>query len=71
MTKDEGIPEHYTAVIEVTKTTDSYQPKNPRGYNEGNPTERKTKEVARLVVRDDDLERLKQKLAKHIELIDD
>ena len=71
MPSDDKPAEHYTATVEVTKTTDAYQPKNPRGYAEGERVDRKVKEVARIVVRGNDLETLKEKLAKHIDLIDD
>lgn len=63
--------EHYTATIEVTKTIGPQQPKNTRGYAEGEPTKRKVTEVARITVRDTSLVGLRDKLIKHIELIDD
>lgn len=71
MASEDKPKEHYTATIEVTKTTDSYQPKNPRGYEEGKRVDRKVREVARIIVRGDDLDQLKAKLSKHIELIED
>lgn len=63
--------EHYTATVEVTKTIGPQQPKNARGYNEGEPTKRKVTEVARVTVRAETMPKLREKLAKHIELIDD
>lgn len=63
--------EHYTATIEVTKTTGPQQPKNARGYDEGQPTKRKVTEVARITVRANSIVSLVQKINKHVELIDD
>lgn len=63
--------EHYTATVEVTKTVGPQQPKNTRGYAEGEPTKRKVTEVARITVRADSILSLQEKLTKHIELLDD
>lgn len=63
--------EHYTATVEVTKTVGPQQPKNSRGYNEGEPTKRKVTDVARITVRADSILSLQEKLTKHIDLLDD
>lgn len=63
--------EHYTATVEVTKTVGPHQPKNSRGYNEGEPTQRKVTDVARITVRADSIPSLREKLTKHIDLLDD
>ena len=40
--------EHYTATVEVPTAVGPQQPKNTRGYAEGEPTKRKVVEVARM-----------------------
>lgn len=73
MAKDEGsiIPVHYTAVIDITKTTEPYQPKNSRGYDEGQITDRAVDQVTKLVLRADDLETLKNRITAHTALIEE
>lgn len=63
--------EHFTATIEVNKTVGPQQPKNTRGYAEGEPIKRKVTEVARITVRADTLQKLQQKIKGHVDLLDD
>lgn len=63
---------HFTAVIEVHEVDEGEEPKVDQ-YNSaklipGRP--RIVKDVARIVVRADDLDRLKEKIAAHADLID-
>lgn len=67
----ESAPAHYTAVIDITKTTEPYQPKNDRGYPEGHMTDRSVDQVTKLVLRADDLEALKTRITAHTALIEE
>lgn len=50
-------------IVEVTETPDTTQ------YREKVPGKKDSRELTKLVVRDDTLEGLKVKLGKHIELV--
>ncbi len=69
--KPESIPGHYTAVVEISRVTDEHQAKNDRGYPEGGKVPRKVEEVARFVVRGNDLDLLKARVNEHISLVED
>lgn len=63
--------EHYTAVIEVTKT--STAPASPVQYQQRNEQKAPTREVqdvARIVVRAPELATLQTKVAAHVALIE-
>lgn len=68
---NDATEEHFTATVEVNKTVGPQQPKNTRGYAEGEPTKRKVTEVARITVRADTLEKLQEKIKGHVDLIDE
>lgn len=59
--------QHFTATIEINETThteaSSYR-------NESKPASREVKEVVRLTLRADSLEKLQAKLAAHVALIE-
>lgn len=64
---------HYTATVEVRETIPAVETSTSGGY--GRPatekkTEREVRDVARVVVRADSIERLREKLAAHVALID-
>lgn len=67
----DSAPVHYTAVIEVTKTTEPHQPKNDRGYPEGQVTSREVDQVSKFVIRADNLETLKNRITAHTALIEE
>jgi hypothetical protein len=57
---------HFTAVLEVHKVENT----DASGYNKQVPGERTTAEVARVVIRADNLTKLQAKLAAHVALIE-
>lgn len=65
---------HYTATVEVRETIASRDTSTVGGYGATHRTETKTerevRDVARVVVRADSIERLREKLAAHVALID-
>lgn len=64
---------HYTATIEVTKTTHT-APATPSGsYGRGEvrpEPKREVIDVARVVIRAESLETLRDKVGRHVELIE-
>ncbi|UVK59051.1 hypothetical protein SEA_CEN1621_33 [Microbacterium phage Cen1621] len=62
---------HYTAVVEVTKTT--LTPQQPGRYASDPPTpeKRSVDDVARIVVRAESRDALVEKVKGHIELLTD
>lgn len=58
---------HFTATVEVTEVTFS---EKDNGYQKPKTTEREVKDVTRLTIRADTLEKLQTKLADHIALIE-
>lgn len=63
--------EHFTAVIRVTKTVETEDNTVTRGTPSAKPTERKVYEVTNLTVRASSLDKLRDKVAAHVQLIDD
>lgn len=62
---------HYTATLEVTKTEQT-KGRSADDYGRGKvEPSRDVANVARIVVRADDLAALRDKLVKHVELIDE
>jgi hypothetical protein len=58
----------YTATVEIHEVTETPESK---GYNNREiPGSKESRELAKFVVRDPDLEKLKAKLQSHIELVD-
>lgn len=60
---------HYTAVLEIQRTTVSKAESHP--YGKDPQATRETGEVVRLVVRADTLAALRDKLAAHVSLVDE
>lgn len=60
--------DRYTAVLSISKTTETTE---RGGYNEPNKTVRDSNEVVKLVVKAESLEKLRDKLASHVALIED
>lgn len=58
---------HFTATIEVLETVFS---EKDNGYQKAKTTEREVKDVTRIVVRADTLEKLQAKLSAHVALIE-
>ncbi len=66
--------EHYTAVVEITKTTHTPAPADPssRRFQSSPPeSRREVVEVARVVLRAESLERLRDRLGAHVALIEE
>jgi hypothetical protein len=63
---------HYTATVEVRETIPARSTSTTGGYRQPTETktEREVRDVARVVVRADSIERLREKLAAHVALID-
>lgn len=62
---------HYTAVIEVNKVDESTEPELDSYGKVKTPGRKRTSaDVARIVVRADNLVKLREKIAAHVELID-
>lgn len=65
---------HYTATVEVTKTVNTPAKPNARGYFEGDttvPASREVVELARIVIRANTLDALRDKLESHVALLDE
>jgi hypothetical protein len=65
------IKKRYTAIIDVQEVTEIGE---DRPYGSGKdrgviPKHKDSRELAKLVIRDDTLEGLKDKISKHVELI--
>jgi len=64
---------HYTATIEVTRTTRTPSASTSSGYGRGEvrpEPKREVVDVARLVIRADSLETLRDKVGAHVALIE-
>lgn len=57
----------YVATVEIIEVTETGESK---GYNRDIPAKKDSRELAKFVVRDPDLEKLKDKLQKHVGLVD-
>jgi len=67
--------EHYTATIEVTRTKRTPETVSSGSYGRGEirtapEPKREVVDVARLVIRAETLDALRDKLGRHVELID-
>lgn len=64
---------HYTAIVEIVKVTGAEEPTpNSRGYipnKESKP--KQSKEIAKVIVRATTIEKLKEKLKGHIDLVEE
>jgi hypothetical protein len=63
---------HFTAVLLVERVTEAIEPKVDQYGKTTNPgTPRKASEVTKIVVRADTMEKLKQKITAHTDLIEE
>lgn len=62
--------QHYTAVLEIQRTTVT-TPTSASRYDKAEPPTREVVEVARVVIRSATLEDLREKIAAHAALVDD
>lgn len=62
---------HYTAVVEITKTTPAQPAPSGGGRGLAIPVEREVAEVARLVIRAASVAQLREKVAAHVALVEE
>lgn len=62
---------HYTAVVQLEKVTTTEAEIDNYTRQIKTPATREVAEVARIVVRDTDLDRLTERVSQHIDLIED
>lgn len=61
---------HFTAVVSITKVIETEAKVDPYG-KQATPATRSVDEVAKIVVRDSDLDSLTNRVAKHLQLVED
>lgn len=62
---------HYTAVVEISKTTPAQPAPTGPGRGLAVPTERRVDEVARIIIRASSVAELREKVAAHVALVEE
>ena len=62
---------HYTATVEVTRTTYKAEERGRYANDPPKPATREVEPVTRLVIRADTLDNLRKKITQHVALISD
>lgn len=68
---DEEIKSTYVAVVDIKRVDHVTHFEGQGGYRKPTDTSRRNNSLAKLIIKDDDLEQLRSKVTAHVNLIDD